>query len=499
MSEWWNGVVGVLVVLLPFLLVLVGPAIRLVALGTIPRNRKPSTGTAWLLAILLWPSVGLLVFALLGSNKVGRKRQERMAEVNRLIAERTRDVVDTVPDLGGDNDDEIAGLVRMNRALGYLPLTPGNDVDLLPGYADSITAMTDAIRGATDHVHIEFYISAWDDVTGPLLEEMAAAADRGVAVRFLFDHLGSRGIPGYRDFLKKLDATGIQWHPMLPVRPLRGRFRRPDLRNHRKLLVVDGRVGFTGSQNLVEPGYNKPKNHELGREWVELMLRLRGPVVTELAAVFASDWYAETGDLLEVAQPADVPAPDAPPQVTSVDCQLVPSGPGYDGENNLRMFTTLLYSAHRRAVLTSPYFVPDESLLYAVTSAVHRGVDVELYVSELSDQFMVGHAQASYYEALLEAGVTIRMYPPPYILHSKHLTIDEDVAVVGTSNMDLRSFSLNYEMSLLLLGAPFVDALREVEAVYREKSRVLTLEEWHERPFRKKYLDTVMRLTSALQ
>jgi cardiolipin synthase len=319
-----------------------------------------------------------------------------------------------------------------------------------------------------------------------------------VTVRLLFDHLGSRGIPGYQDMLTRLRETKFLWHPMLPVRPFRGSFRRPDLRNHRKLLVVDGRIGFTGSQNLTEPGYNKPKNHAAGREWVELMVRLQGPVVATLDAVFSTDWYTETGEIVPV-EIVDAPSDADPALLHEVPCQLVPSGPGIVAENNLRMFTTLIYGATRRLSLTSPYFVPDESLLYAVTTAAQRGVDVELFVSEQSDQFMVGHAQASYYRALLEAGVRIHLYPAPYVLHGKHFTVDDDVAVIGSSNMDMRSFALNYEISLMLLGRDVVARMRTVEDAYRALSRPLTLEEWDQRPARKKYVDNVMRLTAALQ
>ena len=178
---------------------------------------------------------------------------------------------------------------------------------------------------------------------------------------------------------------------------------------------------------------------------------------------------------------------------------MVPSGPGFVTENNLRMFTTLLYSAQRRISITSPYFVPDESLLYAVTTAAQRNVDVELFVSEVGDQFMVYHAQRSYYQALLEAGVRIYLYPAPYVLHAKHFTVDDDVAVIGSSNMDLRSFALNYEVSVMLLGPDIVGRMRGVQDTYRSLSRELTREEWETRSHRSRYVDNVMRLTSALQ
>ena len=188
--------------------------------------------------------------------------------------------------------------------------------------------------------------------------------------------------------------------------------------------------------------------------------------------LFATDWYSETGTRLT----DEIRAPT--PVAGSVPAQVIPSGPGFATENNLRAFTTLLYSAQRRLSITSPYFVPDESLLYAVTTAAQRGVDVELFVSEAGDQFMVYHAQRSYYEALLRAGVRIFLYPAPYVLHSKFFSVDDDVAVVGSSNLDMRSFALNYEVSLMIPDPEVVSRVREVEDTYRALSRELTLEEW---------------------
>jgi cardiolipin synthase len=472
-------------------------AIKVIALGVIPADRKPSTGMAWLLLVLLNSVVGLIAFALFGSPRLDRRRQARQDQAKQRIHDRTEHIPDAPLDPALPS--YVGSVATLNRTLGSLPLAGGNTVELISDYRGSIAAMTAAVEGAEQFVDVEFYITAWDDVTDPLFQALDAATRRGVRVRMLFDHLGSRGIPGYKDMLAKLATTGIDARTMLPIKPLKGVIRRPDLRNHRKLLVVDGRVGFTGSQNLTEPGYNKPANHSAGREWVELMVRLQGPVVATLEAVFAQDWFVETGETTAVSVEPAPPEHLGSTALTDVVCQLVPSGPGYVAENNLRLFTTLIYSASKRISLTSPYFVPDESLLYAVTTAARRGIDVELFVSEESDQFMVGHAQASYYRALLEAGVVIRQYPSPWILHSKHFTIDDHVAVIGSSNMDMRSFALNYEISLMMLGREIVSAMREVEDTYRSLSRPLTLEEWDQRPGRTRYVDTVMRLTAGLQ
>ena len=490
----WAGSVGI-IGLLVFLL---GVVINVVALGVVPGNRKPSTGMAWLLLVLLAPGVGLIAFGFFGTTDLGRRRHRRLQTALASIDVAVADLPESRAPEG--SPAYVASTVQLNRRLGTLPLVLDNGVEFVSDYRRSIALMAEEVAAATRFVHVEFYIAAWDDVTDVLFVALADAAERGVKVRLLFDHLGSRRLDGYRDFVRRLDDTGIEWHPMLPLQPLKWRWRRPDLRNHRKLLIVDGRVGFTGSQNLTEPGYHQPKNHALGREWVELMVRLHGPVVHELEAVFLSDWYVETEERLEAGTVWGEPREKllATP-VLGVPAQVVPSGPGFAAENNLRMFNTLIYGATRRISLTSPYFVPDESLLYAVTTAAQRGVDVELFVSEVSDQFMVGHAQASYYRALLDAGVRIYLYPAPYVLHSKHFTIDDDVAVVGSSNMDLRSFALNYEVSLMLLGSEVVGRLRAVEDTYRDLSHELSVEEWAGRPRRLKYVDNVMRLTSALQ
>lgn len=471
-------------------------ALRLIALGVIPGNRKPSTGAAWLLLILVVPILGFVIFLFFGRTELGKDRHDRQLRAKARIRERTGALPPA--ELPEDSAALLPSVVALNDQLGSLPLVENNCVLVIDDYEEVVDLMTQAVTAAQSYVYVEFYIMAWDDLTGPLFSALADAAERGVDVKILFDHIGSRGIPGYQEMIAKLAATPIQWHPMLPIMPLKGRFRRPDLRNHRKILVADGAVGFMGSLNLTERGYNKPKNHRLGRQWVECMVRVHGQIVAELESVFAMDWYAETDDILAVE--VHRAAPDSDPDVVAgVSCQLVPSGPGFVAENNLRLFTTLIYSATQRISITSPYFVPDESLLYAVTTAAQRGIDVELFVSELPDQFMVGHAQASYYRALLESGVRIHLYPAPYILHSKHFSIDDDVAVIGSSNMDMRSFGLNYEISLMMLGPQIVRRMREVEDHYRDLSRELSLDEWISRAPRLRYVDNVMRLTAALQ
>jgi cardiolipin synthase len=474
------------------ILSLIDFAIRVLALGIIPGNRRPTTAMAWLLIIFFMPALGVVLFLLFGNFRLSRKRRAQQDAVNKRVRAGASQLSALESHYVGP--EWVGSAAELNKTLGSLPMVDGNSVELLPGYPDSIKAMTAAVREAKSFVNAEFYIMSTDYVTADLFSALEDAAERGVEVRILFDHLGTLRIKGYRKLIARLKASKIHWRPMLPLDPLRGQWRRPDLRNHRKIMVVDGEIAFSGSQNLIEPSYNNPRHRKVGREWVELMACLRGPIVTTLNVVFATDWLSETDESLE-----DQLAHQPERHAGNITAQVVPSGPGFITENNLRLFNTLIYSAQHKISICSPYFVPDDSLLYAVTTAAQRGVDVELFVSEKGDQFLVHHAQQSYYEALLEAGVRIYLYKAPYVLHAKHFTIDDEVAVLGSSNMDMRSFSLNLEVSVMLLGEDIVQRLRAVEAGYREISHELVLDTWTQRPMAVKYVDNVARLTATLQ
>ena len=475
------------------ILVAVDFVIRVVSIVVIPRNRRPQTATAWLLAIFFLPYIGILLFLLLGSRYLPKRRREKQLEINRYILETTEGTDLVNRDLPWPH--WLEPIVELNRSLGAMPLVGGNTAQLLTDYGQSLQAMTDAVAGAKKYVHAEFYIIAYDKTTEPFFAALEAAVERGITVRVLLDHLASRRSPGYFRTIRQLKKIGVQWQLMLPIQPLRGRFQRPDLRNHRKLLVIDGELAFTGSQNIIDSSYNKAVNRHRGLHWKDLMVRFEGPIVAGINALFVTDWYSETDELL-LRETRTVPREKVR---NAIGAQVVPSGPGFEGENNLRLFNSLLYAAQERIIITSPYFVPDESMLYAITTAAQSGVDVQLLLSEVGDQPVVYHAQRSYYEALLRAGVRIWLYPAPTVLHAKHFTIDEQVSVIGSSNMDMRSFSLNLEISVMVRGASFVNALRKLEDTYRSQSRELLLQEWMARPLRTKVLDNVARLTAAVQ
>ena len=237
--------------------------------------------------------------------------------------------------------------------------------------------------------------------------------------------------------MPRLHAAGIEAGETMRLRFFRRRGARADLRNHRKIVVIDGRIGYTGSMNLVSADFISGLTYE------ELMVRVTGPIALELQAVFVRDWYLERGRVPESGDPF----PD--PEVTgSVAAQVLPSSPLYPTDNSQRLIVALISGARTRAIITTPYFIPDQPLLQALTTAALRGVDVRLVVPAQDDQLLVSNAQKSYYEELLNAGVRICRYGKRF-LHAKHVTIDDDIAWIGSSNMDLRSFSLNAEIVLL--------------------------------------------------
>ncbi|HHX85270.1 MAG TPA: cardiolipin synthase [Actinomycetales bacterium] len=470
--------------------------VKILAVGMVPENRNPASSQAWLLAILFIPVIGVPAFLLLGNPYLTGKRHLIQAEANLLYSEELEDWP-TVP-AGVEVDPGLRTILEMNRTLTAMPCMTGEYVDLHHDYAESIAAMTAAVRTARHHVHVEFYAASWDDETEEFFAVLIEAAERGVVVRVLVDHLGSLRYRGFGRLRRRLRRSPVEFHLMLPVNPFSGRFRRPDLRNHRKLLVVDGAVGFTGSQNLISRHYGSRRNARLGREWIDVMVEVRGEIVDALDAMFAVDWYTESGEVVDTLD-ALVEYDEVPVECPVTAFQLVPSGPGYLTEPNLRMFTALVSHARRRLRIVSPYFVPDQALLGAITSASYRGVEVELLVPERADQFLVHHAQRSYYRALLEAGVRVRRYRSPAVLHSKLVLIDDHIGVVGSSNMDMRSFSLNFEVSLVVLGGAAVADMNSVVDRYVAECTTLDLRSWLRRPWPGRYVDNVARLTSALQ
>jgi cardiolipin synthase A/B len=475
---------------------LVGWILPFVMLFIVPVNRKPSSATAWLLLIFLIPYLGLVIFLLLGSPKLSKRRRAEQHKMSELISKVVAEAR-TQPELVAILDPAItprdASFVKLNASLGHLPAIGGNAVELLPEYNAVFARIAQDIDHAQKFVHAEYFTTSRNEETEGVFAAMERAVSRGVKVRVLMDHLGSRKYPNFKVMQERLTVAGIEHHLTLPLHFFGAKYTRIDLRNHRKIVVIDGQIGYTGSQNLIKRNYFRKD----AIYYNELVARISGPAVAELEAAFATDWYSESGVLLTRQN-----APEVAIELKAagdVLCQILPSGSGFEDENNLKLFTALIHAAQHRLVITNPYFVPDDALMTALTSAAQRGVDVTLVNSEASDQFLVSHAERSYYEDLLKAGVKIYRYKAPILLHSKHITIDDDIAVIGSSNLDIRSFQLNLEVTLVCYAPSVVADLRQVEARNLSRSNAVNLEGWEIRSTREKLFENISRMTAALQ
>lgn len=458
--------------------------IRLVMLVYVPQRRSTAATRTWLLLIFLLPWPGLLLYMVFGRIYVPGKRikeQENASHhIRHIQQQQLGDRIAAQPALPA----ALASVPALAAKLGDFRVFAGNQVELLTDYTASIDRLVADIDAAREYVNVLYYIFEADNTGEYVAAALVRAAQRGVCCRVLMDATGSKR--GLRQLAPTMRAAGIEVHAMLPVGLLRRNTARFDLRNHRKIAIIDGVIGFTGSQNIVDPVFVKDYPNE------ELVVRVTGPVVAQLQAVFLMDWYLETGVVGQGnAHFADMPA------AGSSLVQVVPSGPGYRRENGQELIVALLYAAKKRVVITTPYFVPDEIFLQALQAATLRGVEVHLVLSQHSNQRLTHLAQCAYYENLLEAGVYIHLYEP-HFLHAKHLSIDDHIAFIGSTNMDIRSFALNEEINLLVYDEAVVAQLREVQERYFAGSHLLTAEGWQQRPFGLRTVQNIARLADSL-
>ena len=458
-------------------------AIRFVMLVYVPQRRTPAAARAWLLLIFLLPWPGLVVYALFGRAYLPERRLRRQEKANQTIREAqalmgpSYDCADSLPTV-------IRPVAVLGRALGSFGVVGGNSVELLPDYFGAIDRLVADIDAAGNSAHLLFYIFE-DDATGRrVAEALGRAARRGVSCHVIMDALGSKH--GLKRLGPSLRSAGVEVLAALPARLIRRQTARYDLRNHRKIAVLDGRVGYAGSENIVDGRFVKGYSNE------ELWARVTGPVAHQLQAVFLADYYLETGRAIQSPElfPPEPMAGDSP-------CQVVPSGPSFPRENGRELVVEMLHSARERAVITTPYFIPDESVLQAMRAAASRGVEVTLVVSMHANQLISQWAQRAYYDDLLEAGVAVYLYEP-HFLHAKHITIDGELALVGSTNIDIRSFTLNEEVNLLIYDPAVVGRLRAIQERYFQNSRRLQTDAWAARPLWSKVLQNTARLADSL-
>jgi cardiolipin synthase len=387
---------------------------------------------------------------------------------------------------------EAQHISRLAENTVNIPALSGNRIELLEATELILQAMVSDIDRAEKFCHLEFYI--WTE--GGLADEVGAAllraAGRGVTCRVLLDAIGSAKFLKGR-LLDQLKAGGVQVAFALPVSAI-SLFRvRPDLRLHRKIVVIDDAAAYTGSFNLVDPRLFK-QDAGVG-EWVDAMVRLEGPGVLALNALFRWDWEVETGrDLNAKVEEGD---PSSVHRAGDTDVQVVPSGPGIAGNNVYQLLLLSIYSARREIVVTTPYFVPDEAVSTALLTAAERGIKVTVIMPERNDSRLVHYTCRSYFDDMLAAGIQIFGFKGG-LLHTKSVVIDRQVALFGSVNLDVRSLWLDFEVILGVYDPDFAERLITLQDKYIENSIPVNLQTWQQRPGKERFVENLARLASPL-
>ncbi|GBE13738.1 cardiolipin synthase [bacterium BMS3Bbin14] len=453
-------------------------AIRMgLALRVIMRKRAASVTLAWLVVILFLPLVGAIIYLLFGENRLGEKRAERVASDLHIFTRWAKHLKQRPAIDWNQLNPECRPIHRQANTVIGLPAMGGNKLTLIEKTGDFLRSLVIDIDQARSTCFLEFYIWNEGGLADEVAEALIRAARRGITCRILLDSIGSKlFLRGER--AAGMRAKGIEIVEALPAGIIRAFFVRIDLRNHRKIVVIDGRIAYTGSQNLVDPRFFK-QNENVGR-WIDTMVRVEGPVVEAMTATFLSDWtiesHASVHDLIDLADIHPVE------KIGEAPVQLVPSGPGFAEEAIHNLLLTTIYAARRELILTTPYFVPDNAILAALKSAADRGVEVTIIVPEKNDSKLVHYASNALYERLAMAGVRIMLFTEG-LLHAKTITVDNDFSLIGSVNLDMRSFWLNFELTLFVYNKEFTAELRKIQQEYLQGTYQLDTERLKQRSF----------------
>jgi cardiolipin synthase len=469
---------------------LVSLQLAVIARAILRPHRDPASRIAWVAVIAAIPILGILAYLLFGETSIGRKRIDRNHAV---LAELPPPVPPRVAEEGRDRAEipaHYAPLFRLGETINGFPPVGGNAARLMADSNAGIDSMVADMDAATDHIHLIFYIWLTDNNGLKVVEALKRAAARGVACRAMADGLGSRAMIRSKHW-KAMREAGVQVGVALPIgnpllRPLHGRI---DLRNHRKIVVIDDRITYCGSQNCADPEFRvKPKF----APWVDALMRFEGPVARQNQHVFAGDWMTYVDEDIRGLLEAPIDATGA-----GFTAQVIATGPTVRSSAMPETFGALLYAARRELVITTPYYVPNETLQSALCAAAHRGVRTAIVFPARNDSWQVAGASRSYYRGLLEAGVEIYEYEGG-LLHTKSITLDGEVTLIGSANMDRRSFDLNYENNILLYDASLTAAMRARQQGYIASSRTVKMADVEAWPVARRLWNNAVGMLSPL-
>lgn len=478
LTTWWPALLLGLDLGLRGLLVL-----RVIQRG--PRHHADAL--AWILVLCLLPFViGVVGWFLFGEARLGHRRRSRYAELAERIGNqmcRVRQPMEHRAEMEGYDF-----AISLAEAVGGTPPRSGNALELMGCTDEVIDRLIDDLDASKEHAHLLFYIFLTDATGRRVAAALQRAAMRGVACRLLVDGVGSANFLESK-LAEELVESGVQVVSALPVNLVRAAFARVDLRNHRKLVVLDGQVGYTGSQNIAEASFAPKKEFA---PWVDCMVRIEGPVVRDLQELFLTDWFMDSGEPLE-----DLLSHPCPYVEGGVPVQILPTGPLNDLEALTQLSLGALHNAREEIILTTPYFVPGEAEISSICTAARRGVRVVIVLPERNDSRLVAAVSRSYFKDLLDAGVELHAFQKG-LLHAKTMTVDRRLAFVSTANFDRRSFELNFEVSTLVYDSDFASQLRFLQTSYLEDSRPIEAEEVARRGYIGRFVDNAAGILSPL-
>jgi cardiolipin synthase A/B len=429
-------------------------------------HREPASRIAWVAVILSLPFVGVIAYILFGEVNIGRRRVAKLRAIESGMPPPNPVATSELANLRAELASSYEHLFSVGQSISGFEPVGGNSGRLLTDSNATVAALTADIDAAKSHVHVLFYIWLEDQNGCRIAEALQQAAARGVHCRAMVDGLGSRAMLKSARW-RAMQSAGVKLGVALAIKHplLRSPFRRFDLRNHRKIVVIDNTITYCGSQNCADPEFRVKAKFA---PWVDVMVRFEGPIARQNQRLFAADWMSATDENLDDLLQAPWYAPH--PGLTA---QVIGTGPTVRHSAMPEMFESLVYAARRELTITTPYYVPDESLQNALCSAAYRGVKTTIIFPARNDSWIVAGASRSYYAELLAAGVAIHEYTGG-LLHAKTLTLDGEIALIGSANMDRRSFDLNYENNILLHDATLTAALRERQLEYLAQSRPVT-------------------------
>ncbi len=439
-----------------------------VARALLRSHREASSRAAWVLIILTLPTIGMIAYVLFGETSIGRKRLEKYHVITRRV--RKEAAPGLLEGQFSKVEERYQHLFRLGQSVNGLGPMGGSRGQLMEDTNEAFRRLVADIDAARSSVHLLFYI--WlDDANGLKVAEAAQrAARRGVTVRVMADDIGSRRFIRSKHW-RAMQEAGVKTERALPVgrlllHPIRGRV---DLRNHRKIAVVDNVVAYCGSPNCADPEFRVKRRFA---PWVDQMVRFEGPVAVQTQYLFVEDWMAHTDEnLLDYVR--EVPPSDGGGDIVT---QAVGTGPTIRTSAMPEVFEVLIHAARSELLITTPYYVPSDAMHDALCLTARRGVRTVLMLPARNDSWIVAAASRSYYRELIEAGVQIYEYPDG-LLHSKILTLDREVALIGSANLDRRSFELNYENNVLLQDSVLTSSLVARQEHYVAASHLIGVEE----------------------